>query len=323
MRRVSSVCSAITSVAVLLGGMAVVAYGQSAEDEALGGGEFLENIIVNRPVAVRLRGEVRFTDDDEDILEEDDNYARFPAQMYQGEIKLFQRDRSTFSLSYEQWKNDQDLDRSSWSWKMWIPLSVRDVDNELHLTLRYRRRGGTEDLTDMDYWYVGLDKAFAGGLYAYVQYRHALEDGRSDGSQVYEYLSWKPTSRFRVGEQAAVTREEGRGKTGPWYVNLFGTLFVIPDTTALQLDARYYESTTDLTYQRYTASLYQRIGGRSFVRLNYRFYDDSEDLSSHAVGVKVKHYFSPRFTTHIGYRFYEHNEGPTLDTVYGGAGLIL
>ena len=83
MRRVTSAWTAAASVAVLVCGPVATAWGQSAEDEALAGGEFLENIIVNRPVALRLRGEVRFTDDSEEIIEEDLNYARFPAEMYQ------------------------------------------------------------------------------------------------------------------------------------------------------------------------------------------------------------------------------------------------
>ena len=311
-------------------GLTAVCSAQVDED-VITGGDFLENEIAGRPWALRLRGEVRYTDDDDDLLAEDASYARFPARMYSAETKLFQSDRSTYSFGYSAWRNQQDLETDVWAWKAWVPLYVQEGAQEYHLTLKARSQGGSgtggeagsDDTPETTSWYVGVDRSSSGGLYAYLQMRFITGEGESLGQEIYEYVSWKPTSKFRVGEQAGYSVLEGDRDLSPWYASLFATVFLVPARTSLRVDARYYDSDTDLRYQRYTAHLYQRIGTRSLLRLSFRLYDDTGDLSSQAYGAKVIHYFTPRVSAQVGYRLYDHSEGLGLNTFYGGLQLLL
>jgi hypothetical protein len=136
-------------------------------------------------------------------------------------------------------------------------------------------------------------------------------------------VSWRPTSRLRIGEQAAATKYRGIGELGPWYVSVFGTVFLRENATSLRFELRHYESSTDVKYQRYHAYLYQRLGSRSFVRAGYRFYDDDQGLQSHAWGLKLRHFFSPRFGAQAGYRDYDHSEGADFGTFLAAFDVIL
>ena len=120
-----------------------------------------------------------------------------------------------------------------------------------------------------------------------------------------------------------VANTDGIGGLGPWYADLFGSVYLVEETTSLSGKVRYYDTAGDLEYQEYNLYLYQRLGNRSLVRLGYRFYRDNQDLDSHAVGIKLKRYFTPRFSAHIGYRYYDHSIGPNFDTALAGFGLLL
>jgi hypothetical protein len=304
----------------------VGAYGQ-IEEEAVMEGEFLENVIVERDWALRMRGEISLTEDEHELIDDDIAYARFPDRIYATEVKALQRGGSSVAASYARWRNRQDLDAQRWSWKMRVPLrgtAFTDVDYiPPYLSLSYRYYEGDDDLPDRHYWYAGLDRSFRSGVYALLQYRLAAEDGGLAGHQLYEYLSWKISQRFRVGEQAAVSRSEGTDDLGPWYARLSATAFLVRDWTSLRLDAQHYDTGVDLEYQEYNTYLYQRIGGRSFLRLNYRHYRDSNELTSGAWGLKLKHYFTARLAAHAGYRFYDHSDAADFDTVFAGVHLLL
>lgn len=309
---------------LLTWGAAAVCPAQEDEDSLLGG-NFLENEIVGRPWALRLREYVQFTDEDNDLLATDSSYARFPNAMYVSEMKLFQGDRSTYSVSYAKWQNDQGLDSSIWAWKAWLPLYTEPGELDYHLTLKARgQQWGEADTPDASSWYVGVDRSSAGGLYGYLQGRLVITDGHTAGQELYEYLSWKPTSKFRLGEQASASRLDGESEDSrPWWAGVFGTVFLIPEQTSLRLDARRYDLDDDLTFQRYVAQLYQRIGRRSLLRLSTRLYRDSRELSSEAYSFKFAHHFTARFSAHAGYRRYSHSESLSLNTFFGGIELLL
>jgi hypothetical protein len=278
----------------------------------------LENAIVDRNLALRLRGEVQLTDDDDELVEEDINYARFPTRLYSCEAKVFQADRKSFGLTYSFWENDQGMDISRWYWDLRVPLPH---DQSAHVTFKYRTQE-REEFSDRDYYYVGLGKSFENGVYAFLRYRHTVDDDHPYGHQVYGYLSWNPTSRFRAGTQAGLSDNDDADR-GPWYVDVFTTLFLRPERTSLRMIVRHYESGRNLEYRDYNVFLYQKLGKRSLLRLSYRYYDDTGDLSAQAGGIKWKHYFSTRFAAHAGYRYYDHSEGANFDTLFAGFSLLL
>ena len=315
--------SAPKIVGAVLLAWAVAVNGSAQEEDALVGGDFVETTIAGRPAALRLRAEVQYTDDDIDLLADDVNYARFPSRMYSFEAKVFQSDRSAYSASYSEWCTRQDLEYQQWAWKAWVPLSLVEGDREYHLTVRGRTTSWTADPADRTSLYLGVDRTSADGMYAYLQYRWTVEGVDYSGQELYEYLSWRPTGKFRIGEQAAISGNDDEPGTRPWYASLFATVFLLPETTSLRVEARHVDSGEDLKYDRYNAYLYQRVGMRSLVRFSYRLYQDNGGLSSRAYGIKFGRYFSARLSAHVGYRFYDHSEGIDLNTVYGGIQVIL
>ena len=308
-------------MACLVVGLALTSSGQ-VEESAMFGGDYLENLVVDRDLALRLRAAVQLTEDDDELIEEDPEYAAFPSRMYSTEAKLFHSSRTTLSARWALWDNEQDLSTSRWTVKARRLLTSSSRDAASYVTLKTSYREGVGDADDRHHFYVGLDRMIGDAFYAYAQYRHTTDGKDSFSGQLYEYLSWRPTSRFRVGEQAAVSRKEG-GKRGPWYVQLFATLFLVKDTTALRFTVQHYESSGQRKYQEYNAYAYQRLGTRSLLRLNYRLYDDNQGRMSHAYGAKLKHYFSERIDAHLGYRYYDHSEGADFDTFYAGLGVLL
>jgi len=297
---------------------------RAQEDDAAGaGGLFLENEVVGRPVAVRLRAEAMLTEDDDDLLREDADYARLPTRLYTTEARVYQSDRATYTASYSLWRNPQGMDLSQWSWKAWVPLYVEAGRSEYHLTLKYRERAADGDEQERGSWLIGVDRSSANGLYTYLQFRYSTQEGQSAGQDLYEYVSWSPTTKLRFGQQASVSVVPGVEAPAPWYVGLFGTIFLRPDRTSLRVDARHYDSGAHLAYERYTLALYQRLGERTLVRLNTRLYSDNADFQSEAFGIKVKRFFSPRVAAHVGYRYYDHSSSLDFDTVYGGLEILL
>jgi hypothetical protein len=289
------------------------------DDELILEGLPMENVAVGRDLALRLRAEIQISEDDDELVEEDLNYERFPLRIYSGEMKLYQKDRLNTGLSYSFWENDQGLDARRWYWKVRVPLGETASS---HLSVKYRKQEN-EGSADRDYWYVGLGRSFDNGLYAFIDYRHATSEGRTFGDQLSGYLSWKPTGKFRVGSQAALSRNRGRDDLTPWYARFFTTVFVVPDRTSVRLEAQHYQSTEDSEYRECNAYLYQKVGARSLLRLGCRFYDDDEGLTSRAWGIKAKRYFSARLSGHVGYRAYDHSEGADFDTLYAGMGWLL
>ncbi|MBN1669882.1 MAG: hypothetical protein JXR37_02540 [Kiritimatiellae bacterium] len=311
-------------------GLLAAARAQMGED-VLFGGVPLENAIVGRAWALRLRAETQLTADDDEVVEEDVRYAQFPSQMFSSEARLFLEDRSSARARYAMWHNEQDLDAREWSFRVRLPLSVVDVyatslDEADYLTLRFRRReGGTPDGENVprEYWYAGYDKSFHESLYLSLQYRLMTERGETLGHQLAEYASWMlPSERIVLGQQAAVSSDQDN-ELGPWYVRVFGTAWLVEELTSLRLQAQHYDTRAALTYQEYVAHLYQRLGGRTFVRLGCRYYTDSDDFSSQAWGLKIQEYFSPAVAGHVGYRAYAHSDDTTFDTFYAGIELLL
>ena len=300
--------------------------GAQADDELYVGDLPLQNAIVNRDIAVRLRAEIQLSEDNDEVIEDDPNYARFPTRLYSTEAKLFMSDRSAFKMSYMIWENDQNLLSRDVLTDLRVPLSVMDIYAStpslsfLSLKFRHRETQGTDET--FDYAYLGWDKTFGNGWYTFLHYRLGRNSIGDVSHQGYEYVTYKPTERLRLGELAAITKTEGSEDVGPWYVRLFASFFLIEDKTSVRLDGRYYESPPDFAFQDYNAYLYHKLGARSFVRLNYRYYADNDDLSSHAYGAKFKHYLSPRTAGHVGYRFYDHSEGTDFDTAYAGVQLL-
>jgi len=301
------------------------------EDWLLLDGVPLENAIAGRNLALRLRAEVQITDDDDSIIETDPEYDRFPTELYTYEAKLFQGDKASISARHAQWENEQGLDVDYGSLKLRAPLPSDDemiydsfeAAGSSYLTFKYRFKRDHGEDSRKTYLYLGYDRTFSGGLYSYIQYRLTSIDGERSAHQLYEFLSWRVSDRFRIGEQAACTGNEGKSSFSPWYARIFATYFLVEDTTAVRLQVRHYKSSTRMKYQRYNTYIYQKIGSRTLARVSHRFYDDNAGLSSHAFGVKFKRYFSPRLSAHIGYRYYDHNKSADFDTFFGGMGLLL
>lgn len=292
---------------------------QEYEAESMVRGIPLENAIVDRPTAYRFRAEFQTTEDDSDLIGDDPAFSRFPAQMFDSELRIFQSDSLSVAGTYSTWENDQDMDDSSWGWKVRAPAG-----EDWWFTLRYRHREYTGEANDKDYVYARMSRSFGNGLYSSTQGNLTSRNGKTDSFHVSEYLTWRCNSRFRIGAKALATHKEDSSKNiGPWYIQLFSSCYIIQDLTSLLLDARHYESSSDLEYEEYNLHLYQRIGSDSFVKLSYRLYDDNDNLSSHAWGIRLKHYFSPALAVHAGYRFYNHSDGPDLDTFVGGIGVLL
>lgn len=292
-----------------------------AEEAARAGGQALENRITGRSVAFRLRAELQFTEDDDELVDQDPNYASFPTEIYSAEAKLFEAGGGKdITVNYSTWENDQGLDSRRWSWRFRGPLNST-AERRPYLSLRYNNID--DDIASYHYLYLGMDKLMGKCLYGQVQYRLASQDGNFTGHQIDQYLSWQPTGRLRVGEQAAVSFNENSDDLRPAYGDLFATIFFIPERTALRLKYRHYESSDTLNYDEYNAYIYQKLTARSWLRLGYRFYDDSQDRDSNAYGTKLKYYFSDRFAAHAGYRLYDHSTQTDFDTAYGGFELIL
>ncbi len=310
-------CAGICLIAVLAGKAPA-----QDEESAMFGGNFLENLIVERDMAFRLRAEVQLTEDDDELIEQDPEYAAFPSRLYSAEAKVFHNSRTTMSVRWAVWENDQDMNLSRWTAKVRTPLSDIRHGAVSHLTLKVSRFEGVGGADDRQYLYLGIDRSLGDDFYTYLQYRHSTQGGEFHGGQLYEYLSWRPTSRFRFGEQAAISKNKG-SDTGPWYVQVFATVFLVKDKTALRFAVQHYESSSDLNYQEYNAYAYQAIGNRLMTRLNYRLYDDNGGLTSHAYGAKLKCYLSERIDAHVGYRYYDHDQGADFHTAYTGLGILL
>lgn len=288
------------------------------EEDILIEGMPLENLVAGRDLAVRLRTELTFTEDDDELIDTDISYKRFPSLMHDSEIKLFHKNGLTVAAKYGIWQNDQDLDTYRWGCSTRIPVNP---DWRMSLTYLYYDQ---QDDPERTYLYVGFSRSFDRGLYSLTQYRHSRKGSEDDGNQLSEYVSWRQGNRFRIAGKVAVSQDQPSKDMGPWYTKLYTTIFLREEVTSLRFEAMHYDYySSDLEYQEYDSYLYQRVGSQSLLRLGYRYYVDNDDHSSHAWGIKAKHFFSPRFSGHIGYRRYDHSDEADFDTVYVGIGLIL
>jgi len=313
-RRHSYLVVSLLLAACSLAGLAGSARAQA--EELLVGSVPFENSIVGRDLALRLRTEVQMTTDDDDLIEDDIAYSRFPSEMIAGEAKLILKDRTAFALSLDRWDSEQDHHEHRLGWRFDMPAGSRS-----RFTIRYRRRSG--DIAKKHYFYGGYSCYLMDKLYSYSQLRYTDVVEGSEALQASQYLSWTASRRFRLGGQAgAILSSEDDGDE-PWYVRGFSTVFLIPEWTSLRGEVRHYDSSGELVFQEYRAMLYQKILDSSLLRLDYRYYRDDSGLKSHGYGLKLRHYFSARCSGHVGYRRYDHNEGTDLDSVLLGLGLLL
>jgi hypothetical protein len=289
-------------------------------------GGYVETAVAGRSIAVRLRGEVEFSDSEMSLIEEDANYAAFPATIYNSEIKFIQDDGSSARMAYLRWKNKQGLNMGLWQWKFRFPLQssdFRDVtESPPFISISCWSQNGHANIPQLTYWYLGIDKTTRSDIFMLLQYRSTVQDGNVNGHELYEYVSWKASDRLNLGEQVAADKSQGRSAISPWYASIFGTVFLVPDMTSLRLDGWYFTSDY-VTYQQADAFLTQRIGKRTELRLSWRYYHNNSDLHANAVGIKLKYYFSTRFNVHVGYRTYDHTQSVDLDSFFGGFSLIL
>ncbi len=301
------------------------------DDENLLDGRPIENVIVERDVAIRFRAELKFTEDGENLLDNDPAYHKYPSEILQSQVKLFHRSSSSLGVSYLSWSNPQDLDMTS------VGISGRTpISRNWRMALKYKHLVREDDYA-RDYYYLGFSRSLAKGLYSYTQYRYSMKtteqeeiedvattnesDEVETSHQLSEYLSWTCNRRFRMGGQAAYTqREEG---DDVWYAKLFTSTYLIQNKLSLRLQARHYRGSGDFSYNEYKSYLYQRLNKKALLRLSYRIYEDSNEHDSNAWGMKFKGFFSKRASAHVGYRKYTHSEGADFDTVFAGISLLL
>ncbi|MFC1499177.1 hypothetical protein ACFLS1_12015 [Verrucomicrobiota bacterium] len=294
-------------------------YAQDESESLLVGGRPLENVIVDRDLAFRLRAELRLTDDD-DVIDDDVNYSRFPSRMYSSSAAVFQDNGLKVSATYSLWENNQDMETHRWGWGVRVPLN-----NTFKMYVKYnevKEKQKDDELEDLKKHYSYIAGSFSrGSFYNYTQYRYRTEANNANSHQIYEYVSWRFKNSLLLGGYAAISKELERDDS--WYVSVFSTIPIIKKFgTYLRVKSLHYEYSSDLQWEKYEVFLYQKILGQSLLRLGYRFYQDSDDLFSNGYGIKLKHYFSPKFSTHIGYRFYDHSEDVDLDTAYTGFSLL-
>ncbi len=292
----------------------LIAYSQ--HEHRLGTASPIENRVADRDVALRIRTEVQLSEDDEALLEEDVSYARFPVNMFAGEIKLFGSGGYTLGSSYDFWENHQDLDSRRWSVNLGIPLG-----NRCTVFLKQMQHDSSGNPL-RDYSYAAVSYIPVGSCYAYTQYGYFMQDGVNIAHQASQYLNILLSRGCRVGGQLSYTYYTDSATSPSCYGSLFGSAYLWKDATSVSLEGRYYESGSGYAYQEARAYLYQKIGDSSLLRLGYRYYTDS-DLDSHALDLRARHYFSPRFSAHVGYRFYWHSDGTDFNTALAGLGLII
>lgn len=313
------------AVCALILALVRTASGQS-EGESLVNGAPLENAIVGRDVAVRLQVQSQFTEDDDDLIDDDANYVRFPSRMYSVKLQLLESSGSHSAVTYSRWENSHELESDNITCDFRLPFSSPDFGVvPSHVSFKYRKK--TDSLPDgreeTDYWSIAYDKTFQNGWYTYTQYQYTRDDIRASSHELSEYLSYKYSEDLRLGMQGSISKYNGQDVAGPWFVRLFASAFLVPDWTLLRAEAQHYESGSGYAFQLYNAYLSQKISTDYLVRLNYRYYEDSANLSSHALGLKIKHWLSAATSADVGYRYYVHNEGADFDTLYAGFSVLL
>jgi hypothetical protein len=309
-----------TVVALVLVGLCVGAMSARAQDEddALFGDVPLENAIAGHNLAVRIRGEVLFSEDDESLLDDDVAYEQFPREIYSAEVRVFQTDGLSIAGSHSRWNNDQGLDTQRSGMTVRVPWGAKTK-----LTWSYRHLSKESDDPDRDYLYIGVSRRFGERLYSYTQYRNTAADGSADVHQLSQYASWTAARRYRVGGKGAISIDGEDSKAAAWYVDAFASAYIWKDRTSLRLSHRYYDTGEALNFDETKLYLYYRPLTRMLLRADYRFYRDSGNMESHAYGAKIKYYSSVRTAVHVGYRFYDHKTGVDLDSLFAGFSVLL
>jgi hypothetical protein len=302
-------------VGILLGVGCV--YAQD-EDDVTFGDLPLENAVAGHNLAVRIRGEVLFTEDAEALLDDDVAYARFPSEIYDAEIRIFQNDGLSVAAEHSQWENEQGLDLQRSGLTVRAPLA----DN-YKITWRYSTLSKNSEESDRDYLYFALSSTLGKGFYSYTQYRNTVEKGQKDVHQFSQYASWTAPKRCRFGGRAAVSIDDDNDESGPWYLDAFGSAYIWKQETSIRVSHRHYVASSDLNFDESKLYLYHSLWNRTLLRVGYRLYRDSDDMESHAYGAKIKHYLSPRGSVHAGYRLYDHKVGADFDSAYAGFSLLL
>lgn len=288
------------------------------EDDATFGDVPLENAIAGHNLAVRIRGEILFTEDDAALLDDDVAYERFPSEIYGMEVRMFQNDGLSVAASHSQWENEQGLDTKR------SGLTVRTSCGEAtKLTWRYSQLDKQDDNPDRDYLYLGISRKLGKRLYSYTQYRNTGEDDQADTHQFSQYVSWTAAKRYRFGCRGALSVDDSEGASDPWYVDAFGSAYLWKYRTSARLSHRHYDTRAGLTFDETKLYLYHRIWDRTLLRTSYRHYRDSDSMESNAYGLSIKQYLSLRGSVHLGYRFYDHKVGADLDSIYTGFSVLL
>jgi hypothetical protein len=292
----------------------------SAQDETdiMYGDIPLENAIVGHELAVRIRGEVLFTDDDESLLDDEVAYKQFPSAIYDSEIRIFQTDGLSIGASYGRWESRQDYDTQRADVTARAPWGEK-----AKVTWRYRKLTKSSDEPDRNYMYLGVSRTFGEYLYSYSQYRHTSLAGTFANHQLSQYFSITSMERYRLGGKGAVTLDAEGGNASAWYVDAFGVIYLWEQSTSLRAAGRHYETDGDLTFDEGKLYLYHSLTAGVLLRGDLRYYRDSDGNQSSAYGAKAKYFLSAASAVHVGYRFYDHKTSSDLDTLYAGISILL
>ena len=174
--------------------------------------------------------------------------------------------------------------------------------------------------TNYHYGFLSAGRSLGRIGYALTQYRLTVEDGEATQHQAYQYLSFTPARPWRFGACGAYTFDDERGDNR--YADGFVARTFADDAAAIRLEALYYETEDDFSYQDYRAFYYQRLGEHWLIRVGYRYYRDNQDYESHAPGLKVIWYASERLSLQAGYVRYLHSTDAEMNDFLGGFNVV-
>lgn len=283
------------------------------EEPILWGDRPIENAVVGRDLAFRLRAETQASDDQNDLIDEDPRYAQYPSRIYSTEAKAIHVSRLSLVGTYEYWENKQDLDVFRAGGTLSLPfLKTWRTD------LRYLYYD-QQNYPDIQYYYGGVG-GYLGPVFTFTQYRYSAKERSTDGNQAYQYLSWTPDRSLRLGAYGAYYRRLDDYTS--WYVKGFLHKLFLDDRTGLRLEAQRYKTNADYDFQEYRAYVYQRVWIRWLLRAGYRYYRDDEGVDSHAGSFKVKCYLLARLACHAEYIWFDQNEGANINMLLAGVNVV-
>lgn len=270
----------------------------------------IENAVVGRDLAFRVRAEAQASDDQTDLIDQDPRYAQYPSRIYATEVKAIHSSRLSLAGTYEYWDNKQDLDVFRAGGTLSLPfLQTWRTD----LKYLYYDQNGYPDL---QYYYAGVGGSL-GQVFTFTQYRYSTQQRSTDGNQVYQYLSWTPERSLRLGTYGAYYRTLDDYTS--WYVKGFIDKLFWDDRSSVRLEALRYKTNADYDYQEYRAYVYQRVWTRWLLRPGYRYYRDDDGVDSHSCSFRVKCYLLASLACHVEYAWYYQNEGSNINMLLAGA----